>query len=326
MTLSRRTRAPVKTFAKILAVTMALAMPLMFTVSSADARAGGGFSGGSRGARSFSAPRATPTTPNAATPLTRSMAQPGAKAPAAAAAPAAAKGGLLNRPGLLGGLAAGFLGAGLLGMLFGGGLFSGLGGLSSVFGLILQLGLIYLAVRLGMNWWRRRNAPAFASVAANNAGDVNPDAQTHARTGFGFGTGANEAPLEIVPADYEVFERRLGEVQAAWSNEDVEALHKIATPEMVSYFTEDLAANKERGVINKVTDVKLLQGDLAESWREGQTDYATLGLRYALTDKILDRASNRLVDGSETPGEVTEVWTFARRPGTEWELSAIQQA
>jgi predicted lipid-binding transport protein (Tim44 family) len=37
---------------------------------------------------------------------------------------------------------------------------------------------------------------------------------------------------------------------------------------MVSYFTEDLNANKQRGVINKVSDVKLLQGDLAEAWRE----------------------------------------------------------
>ena len=42
------------------------------------------------------------------------------------AAGAAASGGFFNRPGMgmLGGLAAGFLGAGLLGMLFGGGLFS----------------------------------------------------------------------------------------------------------------------------------------------------------------------------------------------------------
>ena len=28
--------------------------------------------------------------------------------------------------------------------------------------------------------------------------------------------------------------------------------------------------------------------------------------------------------GSETPSEVTDVWTFVRRPGGTWELSAIQ--
>ena len=72
--------------------------------------------------------------------------------------------------------------------------------------------------------------------------------------------------------------------------------------------------------------MKLLQGDLAEAWREGPTDYATLGLRFALVDKTVDRATGRVVEGSETPTEATEVWTFQRRSGGNWELSAIQQA
>ena len=92
---------------------------------------------------------------------------------------------------------------------------------------------------------------------------------------MGFGLGSGNAPLEIQPADYEAFERLLSEIQAAWSNEDVAKLHTLATPEMVSYFSRDLEDNKARNVINKVTDMKLLQGDLAEAWREGDTDYAT---------------------------------------------------
>ena len=95
--------------------------------------------------------------------------------------------------------------------------------------------------------------------------------------GIGFGLGSGSAPLEIQPADYEAFERLLGEIQAAWSDEDVAKLHTLATPEMVSYFTKDLEENKARNDINKVSDVKLLQGDLAEAWREGETDYATRG-------------------------------------------------
>ena len=62
--------------------------------------------------------------------------------------------------GMLGGLAMGFLGAGLFGMLTGGSLFSGLGGLSSIIGLLLQIGLIILVVRLAMSWWQRRHTPA----------------------------------------------------------------------------------------------------------------------------------------------------------------------
>lgn len=304
-----------------IAVVLSLALPLMLAMSSADARIGGGVSSGSRGARTFSAPPSTSTAPGMAQPFNRTMTQPGS--PGGFGAPAA-RGGFFNRPGMgmLGGLAAGFLGAGLLGMLFGGGMFGGLGGLSSIFGLILQIGLIIIVVRLAMSWWQRRNTPASAYAGAAAA----PGAASSFRSGTGFGLGSGSAPLEILPADYQAFERLLSEIQAAWSNEDVARLHTLATPEMVSYFTGDLDKNKARNVINKVSDTRLLQGDLAEAWREGDCDYASVAMRFSLVDKTIDRASGRLVEGSEQPAEVTEVWTFLRPRGANWELSAIQQA
>jgi predicted lipid-binding transport protein (Tim44 family) len=304
---------------RALAVVLAVALPLV-AISSADARVGGGFSSGSRGARTFSAPPGTSTAPGSAQPFNRTITQPGSPG---LGAPASAGGGFFNRPGrgLLGGLAAGFLGAGLLGMLFGGGMFGGLGGLSSIFGLILQIGLIIIVVRLAMSWWQRRHAnPAYAGATAAGLG-----AQRDMRTGTGFGLGSGSAPLEIGPADYEAFERLLGDIQAAWSNEDVARLHTLATPEMVSYFTRDLQENQARNQVNKVSDVKLLQGDLAEAWREGDTDYASVAMRFSLVDKTLDRNTGRLVDGSEQPTQATEVWTFVRPRGANWELSAIQQ-
>ena len=75
----------------------------------------------------------------------------------------------------------------------------------------------------------------------------------------------------------------------------------------------------------QIPDIKLLQGDLAEAWREGDTDYATVALRYSLVDKTIERASGRIVEGSDQPQEVTDVWTFVRIRGGKWELSAIQQ-
>ena len=334
MTVLRRPRGIVQT----LALALALAFPLlMIAVSAADARAGRGGSVGSRGSRTFSAPPATTTAPNAAQPFNRTMTQPGTTAPRGTPAT-----GNAARPGMgmMGGLMAGLLGAGLLGMLFGGGLFSGLGSLSSFFGLLLQIVIIVMVVRFAMSWWRRRNANAAAYEGPANGPGPAAGPQTNLRSvlgglgagsgatggGLGLGSGAAaSAPLEIKPDDYEAFERLLGDVQAAWSNEDVEKLHKLATPEMVSYFTEDLAANKQQGVVNKTTDVKLLQGDLAEAWREGVTDYATVAMRFSMVDKTLDRATGKVVDGSETPTEATEIWTFSRRPGEGWELSAIQQ-
>lgn len=321
MRFTQRTRG----FVKAIAVVLSLAVPLVIAIASADARPGGGGSMGSRGSRTFSAPPSTTTAPGTAQPMNRTMTQqtPGMGAPAAAAN----KGGFFNRPGMgmLGGLAAGFLGAGLLGMLFGGGLFSGLGGIASIIGLILQIGLIILVVRLAMLWWQRRHTPATAYASGPAAGPE-PQPQANMRSGMGgFGFGSSSAPLEIVPADYEAFERLLGEIQTAWSNEDVATLERLATPEMASYFAKDLAENKARNDVNKISGVKLLQGDLAEAWREGETDYASVAMRFSLVDKTLERTTGRLVAGSEQPIEATEVWTFARRRGTDWELSAIQQ-
>jgi predicted lipid-binding transport protein (Tim44 family) len=305
MILSKRLRG----LAKVLAVALAFSIPAIAAISEA--------------------PPPTATAPNGARPFERSMAQPGQNMGAPAAA--AAKGGFFNRPGmgLLGGLAAGFLGAGLLGMLFGGGLFSGLGGFASIIGLLLQVGLVVLLVRLAMKWWQRRNAPAaaYAGPSPMQAQEPVNAPQANFRNGLGFGAGGGAAaPLQITPDDYQAFERLLGDVQAAWSNEDMTQLERLATPEMVSYFAGDLKANAQRGVVNKVTDVKLLQGDLAEAWREGDTDYATVALRFGLVDKTLDRASGRVVEGSDRPEEATEIWTFARHRGGPWELSGIQQA
>lgn len=314
MKLTQRARGIVQA----VAIVLSLALPLIAAAGSADARAGGGLSSGSRGGRTFAAPPSTSTAPNAAQPFNRTITQP-----ASPGLGTPAGGGFFNRPGMgmLGGLAAGFLGAGLLGMLFGGGMFGGLGGLSSIIGLLLQIGLIVIVVRLAMAWWQRRHETASAYAG----GATGPGASPSFRTATGFGLGSGGASLEIVPGDYETFERLLGEIQVAWSNEDVARLHTLATPEMVSYFTRDLDQNRARNVVNRVFGTKLLQGDLAEAWREGDTDYASVAMRYSLVDKTLDRATGQLVEGSDQPMEVTEVWTFLRPRGGNWELSAIQQ-
>jgi predicted lipid-binding transport protein (Tim44 family) len=146
------------------------------------------------------------------------------------------------------------------------------------------------------------------------------------RSGFGGASGpANTQPLNLEPGDFDTFERILQETQAAYSREDLSALKRLATPEMVSYFADDLTANASRGVVNQISNVKLLQGDLSEAWREGDTDYATVAMRFALVDKMVDRTSGRIVEGSDQPQEATELWTFRRNAGGAWLLSAIQQ-
>lgn len=301
----------------------------------ADARAGKGSSAGSRGSRTFSAPSATNTAPTAA-PMQRSVTQPStATAGAAGAAGAAARPGLFGG-GMLGGLAAGFIGAGLFGMLFGSGFMGGMGGFASILGLILQVGLIIIVARLAFAWWQRRNAPTVAAMQSaspgyNPAQGSGPVPNTQAFGGLGamFGGNAPAAPVgtpvTLEKTDFDDFETLLGDIQAAYSAEDLASLRARSTPEMVSYFAEELADNASRGVINTVTDVKLLQGDLSEAWREGDREYATVAMHFALTDSTVERASGRTVEGG-SPSEVTELWTFMRLRGGEWLVSAIQQA
>jgi len=294
----------------------AIVAAFFMVVTDAQARAGGGFSGGSRGMRSFSAPPATPTAPTTAAPLQRTLTQPGS---GGALGQTAARPGLFGG-GLFGGLAAGFLGAGLFGLLFGHGIFGGMAGFASILGLLLQIVLIVFIARMLFAWWQRRNMPAAAYAAAHPA-------TGHSFTGLGGMPGANAAagePLTIGKSDYDAFEQLLGDIQSAYSAEDLGALRAKVTPEMLSYFSEQLAENASRGVVNTITGVRLEQGDLAEAWREGSVEYATVAMRFSLTDRMVDRASGRTVEGGE-PGEVTELWTFMRARGGRWLLSAIQQ-
>ena len=94
---------------------------------------------------------------------------------------------------------------------------------------------------------------------------------------------------------------------------------------MLSYYSEELAKNSSRGVINQISNVKLLQGDLTEAWHEGEEDYATVAMRYSMIDRTLDRGSGRIVEGSADPQEATELWTFRRTRRGRWVLLAVQQ-
>jgi predicted lipid-binding transport protein (Tim44 family) len=318
---------------------LAVATTLAVLAPPADARVGGGFSSGSRGARSFTAPPGTSTAPSAA-PFQRTTATPSAQPGLGQAAGGGLFGGGrgLFGGGMLGGLAAGFLGAGLFGLLFGHGMFGGLGGIVSFLGLIFQIGLIAMIAMFAWRYFQRRNQPAYASGNAmyrDPPGGSAMGSGSGLGSGLGFGLGGNRTPagpaqrsdtVGITGTDYDAFERTLGDVQAAYSNEDVGALRARVTPEMLSYFSEDLAQNAGRGVANRVSDVKLLSGDLSEAWREGGTEYATVAMRYSLHDWMVYRTTGKVVDGDPSqPQEVTEFWTFRRSGSGPWILSAIQQ-
>ena len=316
----------IRSLLALIAVVSAL---VFIAAEAADARAGRGASSGSRGSRTYSMPPSTKTSPGTTSQFDRTATQPRQTTPSAAAAgaPASARPGMFGG-GLLGGLAAGFLGAGLIGMLFGNGFLGGMAGFASFLGMIAQIGLIALVAWFAFRWWKGRTMPAFAGAATGGAPAGSGPASTSSRFErlgfFGGGGGApGETPLEIQKEDFDAFERLLTEIETAYGNEDTAALRERVTPEMLSYFSDDLSDNASRGIVNKVSDIKLLQGDLSEAWREGSTDYATVAMRYSIDDRMVERATGRSEGGQQ---EVTEVWTFTRAPGSDWILSAIQQS
>jgi predicted lipid-binding transport protein (Tim44 family) len=307
----------------ILAATLALGF-----AGDSFARAGGGFSFGSRGGRTFSAPSATPTAPRAA-PMDRSMTSPN---DSIFRRPAPFSQGGFFSGGFGRGLLGGFIGAGLFGLLFGHGLFGGLGGGLSILGLLLQIGLLFLLFKFVMAFVRGRRPAVQGAAFDSSLGQGLAQAGTSAPGGFGGGPGTarRETKLEVAPADFSVFEQRLVAIQSAYGAEDFDRLRALATPEMASYFAEELAGNANKGLVNRISDVKFLQGDLSEAWREQQGEYATVAMRFSLIDTMADRVSGKIVSGDPAaPQQATEVWTFARHVGgapEDWKLSAIQQA
>ncbi len=299
-----------------IAVALAAACSLL-PMTPADARLGGGGSFGSRGSRTFSMPSATPTAPRVS-PFQGS----------ATPRPGFGSSGGFARSGFLGGgfgrgLLGGFLGAGLFGMLFGGGFGGGLGGGMSFIGLILQLGLLFIVVRFLMNMFRnRQTAGGFGGNTSAFGGAPGG--------GFAAGSRPQVTPITIGPDDYQAFERRLTETQYAYGQGDVGDLRRSTTSEMAGNFEQELATNARQGVVNRLSEVKLLQGDLSEAWRENGSDFATVAMKFSLIDATVETASGRLVSGNATqPEVVTEVWTFTRPAAAapdRWLLSAIQQA
>jgi predicted lipid-binding transport protein (Tim44 family) len=297
-----------------------LAAAFTLVASSVDARAGrGGFGFGSRGARTFEAPPATPTAPRPAAPIERS-ATPQPARPAASAA--------VQRPAMAaprGGFMGGLLGAGLFGMLLGYGFAGGFGGLGSILGFLLQVALIVILARLAFQAFRafqRRSQPAYAGAGPASApqpayGVGGPRAGAH--------RPAVRDEIGIGQADLSEFERLLVTLQTAYGQEDGAGLRAVTTPEVAAQLESELAENSARGVVNRVRDVRLEQGDLAEAWREGSNEYATVAMRFSHVDHTDDRATGRTVEGDPNGRtEATEVWTFTRPRGGPWRLAAIQ--
>lgn len=309
-------------FSALLA-TLIMAFSLV-AVDTAEARRGGSF--GSRGIRTERSVPSTQVSPNTTAPVQNTMTNGTQQRNTVGNATTPARPSLFG--GFGGALLGGLLFSGLFGMLFG----FGFGGFGGMLALLVQVAIIGLIVSFFLR--RRQQRPAMAG------GPLNYETRDNVRNyGGSGGTSAPRGPrsaasqragrhdeVGITDQDLSTFESHLKDMQDAYSREDYAALRRITTPEVMGYLAEELGENATKGLRNEVFDVSLLAGDVAEAWREGGTDYASVAMRYESRDVTRNRGTGEIVAGDDRVTETTEVWTFQRQNGGRWLISAIQEA
>ncbi len=339
--------------------------PLLISSSHrSEARAGRGFSIGSRGSRTFNAPSYTRITPNGGQPFQRTMSRPPSSPPrgynsppnqgSTAVPPSSQRINPTNsaspqRGNFLKGVVGGVAGAAAYDMLMGHHQSNaqtptgntptppvdqrmeqaGQNSMQSTptpnqnsyqqqankksnsSGTWVWIIILALLVWFGIRYFRKNSM----NNDKNNNHSMNPLKEY-----------IKESNIQLTQNDYTAFQQRLIEIQEAWNHQDLGALQKIATPEMVSYFNEQLTDLASKGLHNTTSNVQFEQGDLSEVWTEGTREYATVAMRYSLIDITTDSNGNVVEGNPNQPTTITELWTFVRSIDHNWWLlSAIQQ-
>jgi len=301
---------------------LALVSLLLIDTGTVWARAGGG---GSRGSRSYSAPARpapSPATPAVPSSPSRQLSQPTAPQ---------------QRPGLFGGLMGGIAGfalGGLLGSLLFGGMGHGFGGGIGLLEILMLGGAAFLVIRL----LRRRQAqpePAYAGgpASAYGAGD-------QSYSGGGSATEAPAAPADLErgigyirqmdagfdPAALTQWAQRLfADVQDAITQRDMSRLSDRLTPQEHARLQGQCDRLRGARQTNRVEQIRIARAEVTEAWQESGQDWATVYVAASLVDYTVDDTTGGPVDGSKSPQEIEEYWTFTRPVGPKpWRLSAIQ--
>jgi predicted lipid-binding transport protein (Tim44 family) len=310
---------------------LGLGIILIFTIalisSEVWARAGGGRSGGSRGSRSFSAPKTT--SPGA------SQFQKSAPAPSS---------GFMNRPstgspflrGLAGGMVGGLLGS----MLFGGMGHAGMGGGGGLGGsgigfleIILIGALIFIVFRFirsrkineqNQSRFSGQSPPPYQQPESYAAPVQSQEQDVESGISHIQSMDQTFDPLAFKDWVQDLFFK----IQAAWGNQDLSPVHASLTDQMRGVFQQDLDDMKAGNRINRLENIAVRSVDITEAWQEEGKDFITILFYANLLDYTADKTTGAVISGSKTePVKFKEFWTFTRPVGGRgsWQLSAIQQ-
>jgi predicted lipid-binding transport protein (Tim44 family) len=296
---------------------------IVLDAGSAWARATGG---GSRGSRSYSAPaRLSPSPVAPANPASpsRPLSQPAPQ----------------PRPGFFGGGLmsgiAGFALGGLIGSMLFGGMGGGLGGGVGLLEILLIVGGVVLLMRM-FRARQPRPEPAYAGGGASAYGATEgstwsaggaaaeaPAAPSDLERGIGY---IRQMDPGFDPAAFALGAQRVFvEVQDGITRRDMSALTDRLTPQEYARLQGQCDQLRGARQTNRVEQIQIRRAEPTEAWQESGQDWVTVCFNVSLVDYTVDDASGGLVDGSRTPQEIEEYWTFTRSVGPKpWRLSAIQ--
>jgi len=298
------------------------------------ARVGGGRSFGSRGSKSFSAPRSPAPSPARPSGQYASPARPASPAPFQQ--PQGSSFWRSMAGGVLGGMIGGML---FRSLGFGGG--AGMGGGIGLFDIILIGALLY-----GIYWFiKRKRQTAVSGVYYRETGagaepikpapyppsagvDARADAETDGGDEIYRGIG------HIRQMDSGFDESRFREartddffrIQGAWAARDMSPVRHLLTEEMFGVFQGEAEKLISERKTNKLDNIAVRTVDIVEAWQEEGKDFITVKFLASLVDYITDESGN-VISGSRTePVKFEEYWTFTRPVGNNpWVLSAVTQ-
>jgi len=237
----------------------------------------------------------------------------------------------------MGGIAGLALG-GLLGSMLFGGMGGGFGGGIGLLELLLIGGAIFVFLRLLRG--RQATQPAAAYAGASVASSYGAGSESWSAGGGGATVEAPAGPSDL--------ERGLGHIRqmdssfdpvafAGWAKtvftdvqggiarRDMSGMNDRLTPQ--EYARLQAQCDQLRGArrTSHIDQIRIVSAEVSEAWQEGGQDWVTVYFAASLVDYTADDTTGAVVEGSKTPQDIEEYWTFTRPVGPKpWRLSAIQ--
>jgi predicted lipid-binding transport protein (Tim44 family) len=292
------------------------------------ARAGGGGSFGSRGSRTYTAPRSAPApAPSGPSQGARQFNTPAAPSPLGG-------GGFLRS--MAGGLVGGMLGAMLFRSLgFAGGA-GGTGGGIGLMDIVLIGALLY-----GIYWFIKRRRRLAAEGTTSYRDSLTTGAGQTAAPMTAYEQETRESDTETGLRHIRQMDPRFDEksftdgcmdqffkIQGAWAGRDMSGVRNLLTDEMNKTLQGEADRLRAAQQVNRLENIAVRSVEITEIWQEKGEDFITVQIYANLLDYTTDERTGQIVSGNRTePVKFREYWTFARPVGDHpWLLSAIHQA